>query len=167
MREKKTVFKLFFVWDFEKEERWLNEMAQEGWVLDNTGFSFYTFVRCEPGEYIIRLEMNPSSDYRAFVKELGAEYIGGCVNWVYFHRKAELGSFELLSDIDSRLTHLSRIDRMLSLICLANLILGITNSLNQARCGWLNLLCAAMLSYALGRIHGMKVALEKERNLHE
>lgn len=32
MREKKTVFKLFFVWDFEKEERWLNEMAQEGWV---------------------------------------------------------------------------------------------------------------------------------------
>ena len=97
MREKKTVFKLFFVWDFEKEERWLNEMAQEGWVLDNTGFSFYTFVRCEPGEYIIRLEMNPSSDYRAFVKELGAEYIGGCVNWVYFRRKAELGSFELLS----------------------------------------------------------------------
>ena len=91
MKEKKTVFKLFFVWDFEKEERWLNEMAQEGWVLDNTGFSFYTFVRCEPGEYIIRLEMNPSSDYRAFVKELGAEYIGGCVNWVYFRRKAELG----------------------------------------------------------------------------
>lgn len=33
MREKKTVFKLFFVWDFEKEERWLNEMAQEGWAL--------------------------------------------------------------------------------------------------------------------------------------
>ena len=145
MKEKKTVFKLFFVWDFEKEERWLNEMAQEGWVLDNTGFSFYTFVRCEPGEYIIRLEMNPSSDYRAFVKELGAEYIGGCVNWVYFRRKAELGSFELLSDIDSRLTHLSRINRMLSLICLANLILGIMNSLNQARYGWLNLLCAAML----------------------
>ena len=69
MKEKKTVFKLFFVWDFEKEERWLNEMAQEGWVLDNTGFSFYTFVRCEPGEYIIRLEMNPSSDYRADASE--------------------------------------------------------------------------------------------------
>ena len=30
---------------------------------------------------------------------------------------------------------------MLSLICLANLILGIMNSLNQARYGWLNLLC--------------------------
>lgn len=136
-------------------------------MLDNTGFSFYTFVRCEPGEYIIRLEMNPSSDYRAFVKELGAEYIGSCVNWVYFRRKAELGSFELLSDIDSRLTHLSRIDRMLSLLCLANLIFGVTNSLNQFQYGWLNLLCAALLSYALGRIHSMKAALEKERSLRE
>lgn len=124
-------------------------------------FSFYTFVRCEPGEYIIRLEMNPSSDYRAFIKELGAEYIGSCVNWVYFRRKAELGSFALLSDIDSRLTHLKRIDRMLSLLCLANLIFGVTNSLNQFRYGWLNLLCAALLSYALGRIHSMKAALEK------
>ena len=43
----------------------------------------------------------------------------------------------------------------------------VTNSLNQFRYGWLNLLCAAMLSYALGRIHGMKAALEKERSLHE
>ena len=167
MREKKTVFKLFFVWDFEKEERWLNEMAQEGWVLENVAFPFYTFMRCEPGEYIIRMEMNSSRDYRAFVKELGAEYIGSYVNWMYFRRKAELGSFTLLSDIDSRLTHLKRIDRMLSLLCLANLILGVTDSLNRFQYGCLNLLCAALLSYALGRIHGMKAALEKERSLHE
>ena len=71
MKEKKTVFKLFFVWDFEKEERWLNEMAQEGWVLDNTGFSFYTFVRCEPGEYIIRLEMKPQQRLPRLCKGAG------------------------------------------------------------------------------------------------
>ena len=167
MREKKTVFKLFFVWDFEKEERWLNEMAQEGWVLDNTGFSFYTFVRCEPGEYIIRLEMNPSSDYRAFVKELGAEYIGGCVNWAYFRRKAELGPFDLFSDIDSRIKHLDRIGKMLWLLCLANLLIGVTNLMNGRTISILNLLCAAVLSYGLGRIHGKKEALETERLLHE
>ena len=108
MKEKKTVFKLFFVWDFEKEERWLNEMAQEGWVLDNTGFSFYTFVRCEPGEFIIRLEMNPSSDYRAFVKELGAEYIGGCVNWA-----AGAGLFQYLApDAAARKQLLCQLHRM-------------------------------------------------------
>ena len=40
MMEKKTVFKLFFVWDFEKEERWLNEMAQDGWYWTIPGFPF-------------------------------------------------------------------------------------------------------------------------------
>ena len=33
MRETKKVWKLFLVWDFEKEEAWLNEMAMNGWVL--------------------------------------------------------------------------------------------------------------------------------------
>jgi hypothetical protein len=30
-----------------------------------------------------------------------------------------------------------------------------------------NLLCATLLMYGLGRIHGKKEALEKERELHE
>ena len=59
MNETKKVFKIFFVWDFEKEERWLNQMAMEGWVLEEVSFFGYTFRRCEPGEYILRLEMNP------------------------------------------------------------------------------------------------------------
>ena len=167
MNETKKVFKIFFVWDFEKEERWLNQMAMTGWVLEEVSFFGYTFRRCEPGEYIIRLEMSPSSDYRAFVESLGAECIGCLCNWCYFRRKAELGSFDLLSDIDSRISHLDRIGRMLALLCLANLILGVTNSLNQGHFGLLNLLCATLLSYALGRIHGTKAGLEKERILHE
>ena len=31
MSETKTLHRNFWVWEFEKEERWLNEMAQEGW----------------------------------------------------------------------------------------------------------------------------------------
>ena len=57
MSETKTLHKRFWVWEFEKEERWLNQMAQEGWALQNAGFSTYTFERCEPGEYIIRMAM--------------------------------------------------------------------------------------------------------------
>ena len=30
MSETKTLHRNFWVWEFEKEERWLNEMAQEG-----------------------------------------------------------------------------------------------------------------------------------------
>ena len=35
------------------------------------------------------------------------------------------------------------------------------------RAGWINLLAATLLMYGLGRIHGKKEALEKERELHE
>ena len=167
MIERKTIHKRFWVWDFEKEERWLNEMALDGWALENAGFCRYTFVRCEPGEYIIRIQMNKDADYRSFVKGLGAEYVGGCVNWAYFRRKAELGSFDLFSDIDSRIKHLDRIGKMLWLLCLANLLIGVTNLMNGRTISILNLLCAAILSYGLGRIHGKKEALETERLLHE
>lgn len=45
MSETKTLHRNFWVWEFEKEERWLNEMAQEGWALQNAGFCTYTFER--------------------------------------------------------------------------------------------------------------------------
>ena len=167
MIERKTIHKRFWVWDFEKEERWLNEMALDGWALENAGFCRYTFVRCEPGEYIIRIQMNKDADYRSFVEGLGAEYVGRCVNWAYFRRKAELGPFDLFSDIDSRIKHLDRIGKMLWLLCLANLLIGVTNLMNGRTISILNLLCAAILSYGLGRIHGKKEALETERLLHE
>ena len=34
MKERKTVDKWWFVWDYDKEEKWLNDMARQGWVLD-------------------------------------------------------------------------------------------------------------------------------------
>ena len=56
--EKKTITRWFWVWQFEKEEEWLNEMAANGWVLESVGFCRYTFVRCEPGEYTVRTEIH-------------------------------------------------------------------------------------------------------------
>ena len=38
MTERMTVRKWFWVWDFEKEEDWLNEMAMNGWALASVGF---------------------------------------------------------------------------------------------------------------------------------
>ena len=51
MSETKTLHRNFWVWEFEKEERWLNEMAQEGWALQNAGFCTYTFEKTEPGQF--------------------------------------------------------------------------------------------------------------------
>ena len=41
---RKTVYKWFWAWEFEKEERWLEEMVQSGWVLDGVGFCKYKFI---------------------------------------------------------------------------------------------------------------------------
>ena len=168
MENSKTIHKWYWVWDFEKEEEWLNEMAMNGWVLESVGWCTYHFVRCEPGEYSVRLEMHPyDEEYVSFMKDTGAEYVGRMMMWIYFRRKTADGPFDLFSDIDSKIAHLNRIGKMLAAIGGANLVIGIANSVSPSRLGWVNLLCATVLMYGLGRIHGKKEDLERERLLHE
>ena len=169
MTERKTLRKWFWVWDFEKEERWLNEMAEAGWALVGVGWCRYEFERCEPGAYTVRLEMRgPDEEYIAFMQETGAEYIGRVFQWIYFRKRAEDGPFDLFSDVDSRIAHLERIGKSLFAIGMANLLIGIANGLGGGnRVGVLNLLVCTLLMYGLGRIRGKKEELEKERQLHE
>ena len=168
MENTKTIRKWFWVWDFEKEEDWLNEMAMSGWVLESVGYCTYRFVRCEPGEYSVRLEMHPDDEaYLSFMKETGAEYVGRIMMWIYFRKKTADGPFDLFSDIDSRIRHLDRIGKVLAAVGGANLLIGIANAFSPSRLGWINLLCATLLMYALGRIHGKRESLEIDRQLHE
>ena len=101
------------------------------------------------------------------MKDTGAEYVGRMMMWIYFRRKTADGPFDLFSDIDSKIAHLNRIGKMLAAIGSANLVIGIANSVSPSRLGWVNLLCATVLMYGLGRIHGKKEDLERERLLHE
>ena len=164
-----TVHRWWFVWDFEKEEKWLNDMAAQGLALVSTGFLRYEFEPCEPGEYIVRLEMREHDEgYLSFMADTGAEYVGRMVKWIYFRRKAELGAFDIFSDLDSRLEHLKKISWMLRFVGIANLVIGLANSINPyVPMGWVNLLAATLLMYALGRIEGKQEALENDRLLIE
>ena len=165
--ETKKVTKWFWVWDYEKEELWLNAMAQEGWALQRVGFATYYFEKTEPGEYIVRLECRKKDDgYVSFVTDMGAEYVGRVAMWVYFRRKAELGEFELNSDLDSRIDQLTTIGRVLLLVGTGNLLIGFSN-LRYGAMGAINLICAGFLAYAYGRIQGKKDELTRERQLHE
>jgi len=166
MCHEKTVYKWIWVWDFEKGENWLNEMARNGWVLDKVSFCTYHFISCEPGEYTIRLAMrNPNdTDYIDFIQESGAKYIGNIFQWLYFRQRINTGNFEIFSDLDSRITHLNTIAKSLGAVSMLNIIIGIMK-LNEF--SWINLLVATVIMYALGRIHGKKESLEKERLLHE
>lgn len=53
--EKLTKIRFFI--DYEKEERWVNDMSQQGWHLVKLGFGYFIFEKGLPGEYIYRNEM--------------------------------------------------------------------------------------------------------------
>ncbi len=168
MAERKTIRKWLWVWEYDKEERWLNQMAMQGWALAEVGFCRYTFEKCEPGEYIVRLQMQKGdADYVAFLEEIGAEYIGRVAMWIYVRRRAEEGSFELFSDTQSKLEHLQWIARMLLAAGLCNLLIGVVNAFSGNPVGAVNVALATLLMYGLGRIHGKVEQLEQERELHE
>ena len=106
--------------------------------------------------------------YLGFMAETGAEYVGRVMKWIYFRKKTELGQFELFSDLESRITYLDKMCRTLRGVGIANLVIGVVNTLNIAHpVTMVNLLCATLLMYALGRIEGKKEALEKDRLLME
>ena len=170
---RKTVRRWIWAWRFDVGERWLNEEAARGWVLDGVGYCTYEFKSCEPGEYAVRLELlqnavdtNVSQEYIAFVEETGAEYVGRVMKWVYFRKKVADGGFELFSDIDSRIRHLKRILELVAFVAGGNLLAGL-NMLQYS--GWcvINLMFAAVLGYGTYCLHLKKKRLEGERVLHE
>lgn len=133
---RKSIHKLFFIWDFDKEEQWLNEMAAHGLCLVGVGFCKYEFEDCLPGEYRICLQLlektpcNPESQkYLEFMEQTGAEHVGSFTRWVYFRKRAAEGSFELFSDNASRIKYLSSILSFIALIVGLNLWIGLQNVL--------------------------------------
>ncbi|MBQ8927539.1 MAG: DUF2812 domain-containing protein [Oscillospiraceae bacterium] len=175
-----TVHKWFWVWDFDKEEKWLCAMAAKGKALVHVGFCTYEFEDSAPGEYIYRLELlehAPDSTegraYISFLEETGAEQIGSYLRWCYFRRKASLGEFDLFSDFDSRIRHLDRILWLVGTVLALNLISGTVNvlgfgdlSVNYVS-GMVNLLLAAVLTLAFILLSAKKHRLGRERSISE
>ena len=62
---RKTVHKWFWAWEFDKEEKWLNEMAAKGLTLASMHFTKYMFEETDPGEYQIRLPRAQPSRLRS------------------------------------------------------------------------------------------------------
>ncbi|MCX7920517.1 MAG: DUF2812 domain-containing protein [Clostridia bacterium] len=124
-----------FIVNFEKEEKWLNEMAAKG--LHFIDFSFpcrYLFEEGTPGEYIYRLEFlnklpsnAESRAYINFMEESGAELVSTYFRWAWFRKKASEGSFDLYTDYSSKIKHYKRIIWFTGIIGLSNVFFGIWN----------------------------------------
>lgn len=134
------------------------------------------------GEYKVRLELLEnvptaieSTQYIRFIEESGAEYLGSVMRWVYFRRKTDDGEFHLYSDYTSRIKHLNRLFAMIGVVCVINMLIGLSNSfIYLVRNNKPNLLLGIIslslgLFLALGyvQVFKKKRALKKLQNLYE
>lgn len=121
-------------WDFEKEEKWLNEMSAKGLALSSYSWCRYVFEEKPRGEYIYRIELldqfvsHPESQsYVRFLEETGIECVATYMRWAFFRKKASDGAFDLYSDIDSQIAYLRKVNVFWLTFMFIELMLGISN----------------------------------------
>ncbi|MDE6125257.1 MAG: DUF2812 domain-containing protein [Eubacterium sp.] len=178
---KKVIHKAFFIWNFDKEERWLNEMAAKGLALTSVGFCRYEFEDCAPGEYKICLQFLENSfksidntKYIEFLEETGAEHISTFNRWAYFRKKTYGEDFQLFSDTSSRIKYLTRIIRFTMLLFILNLYWGCYNmywcfsqDFKGNFIGIINLILAVFILIGMINLFRKRKKLKKEQQIFE
>ncbi|MBQ7875347.1 MAG: DUF2812 domain-containing protein [Oscillospiraceae bacterium] len=178
---RKVIKKFFWAWEFEKEEKWLNEMAAKGLALVDYSFCRYSFEECEPGEYSFKIQLlehrpnHPESEqYIRFMEETGAEQVASYMNWVYFRKKNDGIPFELFSDFESQIRHLILVEKLLTPLAWLNVCIGCGNIINfmvnAPSFSWvplINLACAALLFFGVWNIRKKIKVLKKEHAIRE
>jgi len=117
---KKIVRKIFFIWEYEKEEQWLNSKSKEGWQLVKASVGKFQFESGLPDEYTYRLELldkslnsKESTSYLNFLQETGIEMVGECKQWIYLRCKTAEGGFEPNNRALYDLTHALKIQEFI------------------------------------------------------
>lgn len=128
----KVIYKWFWEWNFDKEEQWLNEMAANGLALISAGLCRYKFEDCAPDEYKICMQLLGSNQaknakYIEFLEETGVEHVGTCLDWYYFRKRVTGDDFQLFSDHNSLLKHLTKIIRYTVTGLVLNFFVGCLN----------------------------------------
>jgi len=120
--------------DYEKEEKWLNEMSAMGLALTDYSWCRYVFEETPNNKYIYRIELlknlptHPESmAYIKFLEESGVECVATYMCWLYLRKKSSEGAFDIYSDMESKLKHLKRINAYWSTLMWAELLTGISN----------------------------------------
>ena len=119
------------MWDYEKEERWLNEMSAKGLAMTDYSWCRYVFTDAPSGQYIYRIELlenlptHPESlAYLRFLEENGVEFVASYMRWVYLRKPAADGPFDIYTDIDSKINHYRRINLVWTVMMIAEFIAG-------------------------------------------
>ena len=133
--EKKIVYRIFTIADYEREALYFREMHAKGWKLKEVSYSIllfavkYTFEKCQPEQMSYQLDFYPMkksdrASYLQLFKDCGWEHITDFNGFSYF-RKLHSGiesdaEFEIYNDAAGKLAMVKRIltRRMLPILLL-------------------------------------------------
>ena len=122
--EKKVVYRIFTIADYEREALYFREMHAKGWKLRKVSYSIllfavkYTFEKCQPEQVSYQLDFYPMkkserASYLQLFKDCGWEHITDFNGFSYF-RKLHSGiesdaEFEIYNDAAGKLAMVKRI----------------------------------------------------------
>ena len=127
MMEKKIVYRIFTIADYEREALYFREMHAKGWKLRKVSYSIllfavkYTFEKCHPEQVSYRLDFYPMekserTSYLQLFKDCGWEHITDFNSFSYFRKAhSEIESnveFEIYNDAAGKLAMVNRILRL-------------------------------------------------------
>lgn len=133
--EKKVVYRIATIADYDREAFYLREMHAQGWKLRKVSYSIllfavkYTFEKCQPEQVSYQLDFYPMkkserASYLQLFKDCGWEHITDFNGFSYF-RKLHSGiesdaEFEIYNDAAGKLAMVKRIltRRMLPILLL-------------------------------------------------
>ena len=142
MMEKKIVYRIFTIADYEREALYFREMHAKGWKLRKVSYSIllfvvkYTFEKCQPEQVSYQLDFYPMekserASYLQLFKDCGWEHITDFNKFSYFRKAhSEIESeaeFEIYNDAAGRLAMVKRIltMRMLPILLLFSALLPV------------------------------------------
>ncbi|MDU4454277.1 MULTISPECIES: DUF2812 domain-containing protein [Streptococcus] len=125
--EKKIVYRIFTIADYEREALYFREMHAKGWKLREVSYSIllfavkYTFEKCQPEQVSYQLDFYPMekserASYLQLFKDCGWEHITDFNSFSYFrkaHSEVESAAeFEIYNDATNKLDMVNRILRL-------------------------------------------------------
>ena len=125
--EKKNVYRIFTIADYEREALYFREMHAKGWKLRKVSYSIllfvvkYTFEKCQPEQVSYQLDFYPmktseKTSYLQLFKDCGWEHITDFNGFSYFRKAhSEIESdaeFEIYNDATGKLDMVHRILRL-------------------------------------------------------
>ncbi|MCR5804898.1 MAG: DUF2812 domain-containing protein [Clostridia bacterium] len=186
----RRIHRLYFIWQLDKEEAWINEMASHGYSLIGCGRLYFDFEETDPGKYKYKTLFLRGSytgkknmDFFSFLDEVGIkvtsyiQYPGTCC--VYTRASAEdyPDGIDIYSDIDSKITYEWTAFWYLIFCAVAMFGAGLLNLSMALRHNafWVCNYATAILCFILmvvSFLHILKtiakiVKLKKERAIHE